>query len=740
MGVRDEVSPLAAEAAAWAAGVFGFDDVDLVSEAAWATTCRLRRGSASAYLKRVPPGLATPFAPIVRLSRRFPHLLPEVLAADDARGWLLTADHGARTLDYDAQADDLVVVLRDYARLQAGAAEAPECLAGLPRLDLAALPERLLAFLATTQAGARGPGEVSAAYFLGDADAALFHRLLSRRLPMLRDYLAPMARLPVTLEHGDLRPPNTAVSADGHGVIIDWDDAFIGPVGMSLQGMFSGCTVPIVLLSGSAAAQAAAATPEGRMVATYVQGLADAGLADVALLREALPAALCAGNMHFILTFGRFPGEASREAAAATMHDRLTDLLNICDRVAVQDRARVLAFCDEYLAEGQGDRASALLQDRVARHADDTEALLRLAPLALRDGDHALAADVATRALQHSPDEAMLYDVLARAQGARLALGKACSTYRSGLLRQPASMLLQQGLQRMQALVRMRRQASQPQRMPVLALEPEQPAAGQPLRPEQLALGVALFNRYGTLQVDHAFPVALIERVQRAFFDRYTAYFREADHPDALFLGDRRYMLTVDVEPPFDDAALFGGGPLLPLVQAVLGDDAVLGAYTAVISLPGSHDQDLHKDHPALFPDTPWHHALPPFAVQLSIPLVPFDALTGSTRVYKGSHRAPSDEAEKLPFQDPVVPLGSCFLHDYRCLHGGRGNRSQQVRPMLSLVFNRPWLRDYKNYRQQPPLRLPDAAYAALSPELRALVRWRQIEHEVDQLDRSMLR
>ena len=269
----------------------------------------------------------------------------------------------------------------------------------------------------------------------------------------------------------------------------------------------------------------------------------------------------------------------------------------------------------------------------------------------------------------------------------------------------------------------MRRHAKQDGMVPTLRYTPEEAVDRRP-RPEKLALATSLFETYGVLQVDNAFPVEMIERLHDAFIERYTPYFRKHDHPDALRLGDQRYMLTVDLEAPFDDPDLYAAPLVLPIFRQLLGDDCVLGAFTSVISLPGSKNQSLHKDHPALFPSTRWRHRLPNFAIQLIIPLVPLDDAVGTTRVIKGSHRVSSDRAAKMEMQDPLVPLGSCLINDYRLSHHGRGNRSDKVRPILTIIYNRPWFRDYVNYAKQPPLRIGDHQYDQIPKDHRKLFAW----------------
>ena len=737
----DPRDPAAAdiEAIDWARRRFAFDAAELVSDMPWAKTYRLNGAASAAYLKIVPAHQAGVLEPTARLAARFERHIPRVLAYDAARGWLLSAAHGARALDYDSPAVDLLAVASSYARLQAEAAHAPELFVGLPRPDLASLPQQLLAFVQVRPASSDNSVQVGVDYFVGADDAARYHRLLQRRVDLLTQHLLPALELTPTVNHGDLRPPNAAIADDGHCIFLDWDDALVGPVGMSLHGLFSGCAVATVLLSGSAAAQAAAETPAGQRIRAYIEALAGAGYADRASLKHALPASICAGMIQFILNFSKYPGDSARALVGDTLRQRFSDLLDLCDLLSSRDHKLALELADDYERGGDLRRAQGLLQDQAARRPDDLTLLVRLAQLCRRRGDLEQAEQVLRDAIERAPQDASLHAALASVLVERLSLADGRRELEQALVLNPSLSSARAELERVDALEKMREDARLPERMPILRYEVQDAFLAR-VRPEQVALGAELFSTYGTLQIDNAFPVDAIERLQKAFFDRYTPYFREDDHPDALRLGDKRYMLTVDMEQPFDDPGLIGAPTVLPIIRKLLGDDCVLGAFTAVISLPGSRDQRLHKDHPALFPNTEWHFKLPCFAAQIIIPLVPLDEFTGTTRFYKGTHKIPTEEAEATGHQDPVVPLGSCLLTDYRCAHRGRGNRSERVRPILTLIYNRPWFHDFKNYGKQPPLRLGDAAYERLPADLKPLVSWWKEERTVVALDQSVLR
>ena len=349
------------------------------------------------------------------------------------------------------------------------------------------------------------------------------------------------------------------------------------------------------------------------------------------------------------------------------------------------------------------------------------------------------AAEEYSRATELTPSDALPHAELAEVLMEQLDLEGARHRVSQALHIDPSMGQARSTLNRVQTLEDMRLQSALPDKMPRLIYSAEELAEGV-VRPEMLALSTSLFETYGTMQIDNAFAVDVVANLHDAFMKRYAPYFREDNHPDALRLGDKRYMLTVDLESPFDDPLLVGAPMVLPIIRKLVGDDCVLGAYTAVISLPGSADQRLHKDHPALFPNTDWHFKLPCFAAQIIIPLIPLDDTTGTTRFYKGTHLIPTERAEETGAQDPIVPLGSCLLNDYRCAHRGRGNRSDRVRPILTLIFNRPWFRDFKNYGKQPPLRLSDESYEKLPPDLRRLVDWRREELAYERLRHSLLR
>lgn len=231
------------------------------------------------------------------------------------------------------------------------------------------------------------------------------------------------------------------------------------------------------------------------------------------------------------------------------------------------------------------------------------------------------------------------------------------------------------------------------------------------------------FLEHGTLIIKDAISPKLVERCKTDFLQDYKKYLSSNRQDDALRVGDKRFMITVKMAGNFANPHLFAAPMVFPIIDEILGSDAILGSFTAVASLPGAADQRLHKDNPALFVENP-DIQLPSFSIALIIPLISLTAETGTTRVVKGSHRVDSQKAKSMPYQDPLVDVGSCYLMDSRLSHQGLANKSGVARPILSIVFQRPWYRDNINYNQQKPLDIEKSTVDSLSKRHQEMLQW----------------
>ena len=121
-----------------------------------------------------------------------------------------------------------------------------------------------------------------------------------------------------------------------------------------------------------------------------------------------------------------------------------------------------------------------------------------------------------------------------------------------------------------------------------------------------------------------------------------------------------------------------------------------------VFSLPGSVPQAWHRDGDHLFPDRP---DLPPHAVTVFVPLADI-ASPGlvATQFCPGTHLLSDDAcnaAEHHVFAYNPMRAGSCIMLDYRTLHRGVPNTTtDELRPLVYMVFAKPWFLDCKNFSE----------------------------------------
>jgi len=226
----------------------------------------------------------------------------------------------------------------------------------------------------------------------------------------------------------------------------------------------------------------------------------------------------------------------------------------------------------------------------------------------------------------------------------------------------------------------------------------------------------------GALILEDIVDKALVKEARLTFAERYARYLDGRPHDDALQVGDKRLMLTIDFEPPFDSSEFFANSLLLPVLSAAMAEEFVLGAYGVVCSLPGSQMQHRHRDGGILFSLSGFDRLLPMTAATVAMPLLEMSQLHGTTALWLGSHREPNEALVSGEGDAPVVREGSCLLWDYRLFHAGTANHSTLPRPLLYMTYCRPWFLDQYNYHKQPPLRASKSWLSQLSSENQRLL------------------
>jgi hypothetical protein len=191
----------------------------------WATSIRVPTTDGVLWFKAAIPVLAHEPSVVGLISRRRPDLVPEVIAADLDRGWMLTADGGERLRELVEREQSLerwLSVLPLYAELQlALGGDGDEFVSlGAPDRRLAGLTaqyEELLEHM---------PGE-----FSGTA-------------PRVAELSAQVGSLdlPETIQHDDLHDAQVFVR-DGSYLFFDWGDACVShpffSMSVTLEGNIS---------------------------------------------------------------------------------------------------------------------------------------------------------------------------------------------------------------------------------------------------------------------------------------------------------------------------------------------------------------------------------------------------------------------------------------------------------------------------------------------------------------------
>lgn len=193
--------------------------VEVLRAKSWGATGVFEVDGLRVVVKHASPVLYPDAALVHRaVEAACPEVIAKLLAQDDGAGWQrsLFSFVAGPTVE-TAGADALVVQARVLGEVQSALAGAD--LDGLPRYDLAAVPETLLADLSVAV----------------DLDAELVAEL-RRQVRVLRrgiDELA--ASVPLSVDHPDVQGTSGVVREDGSVVLLDWEEARVGCPLLSLD-------------------------------------------------------------------------------------------------------------------------------------------------------------------------------------------------------------------------------------------------------------------------------------------------------------------------------------------------------------------------------------------------------------------------------------------------------------------------------------------------------------------------
>ena len=171
-----------------------------------------------------------------------------------------------------------------------------------------------------------------------------------------------------------------------------------------------------------------------------------------------------------------------------------------------------------------------------------------------------------------------------------------------------------------------------------------------------------------------------------------------------------------DMDPVFVE--LLRHPAVLPIVHALVGEDALVSNFSANVALPGSGSMNIHSDQ-ALVAPAPWNDC---WLMNVIWCLDPVRAENGGTLHIPGSHRyrvrddVPPIETREL--KSFTAPAGSIIIMDGRLWHtSGVNVTADEQRALLFALYSRNFLRQQMNWEAL----LTEATKASLDEHARAL-------------------
>jgi Phytanoyl-CoA dioxygenase (PhyH)/SEC-C motif len=263
-----------------------------------------------------------------------------------------------------------------------------------------------------------------------------------------------------------------------------------------------------------------------------------------------------------------------------------------------------------------------------------------------------------------------------------------------------------------------------------VAVSPRETASGA-LSPETATAANATFREHGCVLLRGALAPSIIEDMHGEFVSQFggmdlPAMQAEVAKPPPnrfLMVGDARYDITLRMTGAFGRPEVFANPLLIGFLQSLLGPEMQLSNFTVVAAHPDAPQQHVHRDCGHLFAEPGVGPNLPVYALNVAVPLIDVGLETGPTQVWPGTHRLnQGDFVTVRSGKSSAMQRGDCMLMDYRTLHAGGHNISGRMRPILYMVYARPWFFDQINHLKRIPLDMPPEHYEALPQSVRPLL------------------
>jgi hypothetical protein len=286
-----------------------------------------------------------------------------------------------------------------------------------------------------------------------------------------------------------------------------------------------------------------------------------------------------------------------------------------------------------------------------------------------------------------------------------------------------------------------------PTPMPLLPTALPRVSASQMSPSDLLRLSVERFKTNGLVALTDAIPVPQLASLRSTVMTHFTACLDALRAQERAGNGNRfkeimqRDFLRYDCRLP-PELRMLGEGPWSSVVRTLLNGDCVMKMAGVVASLPGAGEQYWHSDGQHESDDSKgvrWcgdgsdgddddddddatastatsttattkvdddelsAAAAAPSMICVFVPLVDLTTTNGYTEFWAGSHlyKGLLDKKgeQSLPGgTNGIVSVGDCLVYDFRVVHRGMKNSSEDARPIMYLLYGREGAGEERNW------------------------------------------
>lgn len=228
-----------------------------------------------------------------------------------------------------------------------------------------------------------------------------------------------------------------------------------------------------------------------------------------------------------------------------------------------------------------------------------------------------------------------------------------------------------------------------------MRISDEEIQSGQ-LTPQTLGLVVRQMRDLGFVILEQVIKPSTVNRVYEAFLSLFKPHIEKPEVRERVEAGNKYVRLPLPFTPPFNDESICAN-PIAVQVMEAMMDEVTCNFFYSLTTLQGTTPQHTHIDMMRyLFPGFPV--ALPPWSLNVNIPMIDFTEDNGSTEVWPGTHLQPIDDSlgersKSLASVRLNARVGDLVLRDPRVWHRGMPNKTTAIRTIIQLIYCRPWYR-----------------------------------------------